>query len=107
VLFLGREDSTLNVGGVKIEAETVEAVVHAHPAVAQCHVTGRPSALMGTLLDLSVVPRDAGADVVALKREIAAWCRDRLPPAARPATVRIVAEIAMTAAGKLRRQVAP
>lgn len=107
VLFLGREDSTLNVGGVKIEAETVEAVVHAHPAVAQCHVTGRPSALMGTLLELRVVPHDAGADTVALKREIAAWCRDRLPPAARPATVRIVAEIATTGAGKLQRSIAP
>ena len=105
VLFLGREDSTLNVGGVKIEAETVEAVVHAHPAVAQCHVSGRPSALMGTLLELRVVPHDACADAVALKREIAAWCRDRLPPAARPATVRIVSEIATTGAGKLQRSI--
>lgn len=104
-LFLGREDSTLNVGGVKIEAETVEAVVHAHPAVAQCHVAGRASALMGTLLELRVVPRDAGADAVVLKREIVAWCRDRLPPAARPATVRIVAEIATTGAGKLQRSI--
>lgn len=104
VLFLGREDATLNVGGIKVQAETVEAVVHAHPAVAQCHVSGRPSALMGTLLDLSVVARDPAADAAALKREIAAWCRERLPPAARPATVRIVPEIATTGAGKLQRR---
>lgn len=104
-LFLGREDSTLNVGGVKVQAETVEAVVHAHPAVAQCQVSGRASALMGTLLELRVVPSDACADAAALKREIAAWCRDRLPPAARPATVRIVQDIATTGAGKLQRSI--
>lgn len=104
VLFLGREDATLNVGGIKVQAETVEAVVHAHPAVAQCHVSGRPNALMGTLLTLSVVARDPAVDASALKREIAAWCRERLPPAARPATVRIVAEIATTGAGKLQRR---
>lgn len=102
--FLGREDSTLNVGGVKVQVEAVEEIVHAHPAVAQCHITAKPSAMMGTLLTLSVVPRaDQPHDAAMLRQEIAQYCKAHLPPAARPATIRIVAEIPMSAAGKTDR----
>ena len=102
--FLGREDSTLNVGGVKVQVEAVEEIVHAHPAVAQCRITAKPSAMMGTLLTLSVVPRaDQAHDVAMLRQEIAQYCKAHLPPAARPATIRIVAEIPVSAAGKTER----
>ncbi len=104
VRFLGREDSTLNVGGVKVQVEAVEEIVHAHPAVAQCRITGKPSAMMGTLLTLSVVPRaDQPHDAAMLRQEIAQYCKAHLPPAARPATIRIVAEIPVSAAGKTER----
>lgn len=102
--FTGREDTTLNVGGVKVQVEAVEEIVHAHPAVAQCAITARPSAMMGSLLTLSVVPRaDTEADPAMLKKDIALWCKERLPPPARPATIRIVAEIPVSAAGKTER----
>lgn len=102
--FLGREDSTLNVGGVKVQVEAVEEIVHAHPAVAQCRITAKPSAMMGTLLTLSVVPRAEVADDAAmLRQQIAQYCKAHLPPAARPATIRIVSEIPMSAAGKTER----
>jgi len=103
VMFLGREDMALNVGGTKVQVEAVEDVVHAHPAVAQCRISARPSAMMGNLLTLSVVPKEQAVDAAALKRDIASWCRDKLPAPARPATIRIVPEIAITAAGKQQR----
>jgi acyl-coenzyme A synthetase/AMP-(fatty) acid ligase len=106
--FLGREDSTLNVGGVKVQVEAVEEIVHAHPAVAQCRITAKPSAMMGTLLTLSVVPRmDMVQDAAMLRQEIAQYCKAHLPPAARPATIRIVPEIPMSAAGKTERTKLP
>jgi len=104
VLFLGRDDASLNVGGVKVQVEAVEQVVHDHPDVAQCCITARPSPIMGNLLTLSVVPRDPATDSVALKREIKVWCKERLPRPAQPATIKIVAEIAMSASGKLERK---
>lgn len=107
VLFLGREDSMFNVGGVKIQAEEVEEVVHAHPAVARCRVVARPSALTGSLLALSIVPRSDDFDDAVLRRDVARWCRERLPPAARPASIRIVADLPVTAAGKLSRTDTP
>lgn len=102
--FSGREDTTLNVGGVKVQVEAVEEIVHAHPAVAQCRITAKPSAMMGSLLTLSVVPRaEVEADPATLRQEIALWCKSRLPPPARPATIRIVPEIPVSIAGKTER----
>lgn len=106
--FAGREDATLNVGGIKVQVEAVEEIVHAHPAVAQCRITAKPSAMMGSLLTLSVVPRaEVGADPAALRQEIALWCKSRLPPPARPATIRIVQELPLSIAGKTERTVLP
>ena len=102
--FAGREDTTLNVGGIKVQVEAVEEIVHAHPAVAQCRITAKPSAMMGSLLTLSVVPRaEVDTDPATLRQDIALWCKSRLPPPARPATIRIVQEIPVSIAGKTER----
>lgn len=106
--FIGREDTTLNVGGIKVQVEAVEEIVHAHPAVAQCRITAKPSAMMGNLLTLSVVPRaEVDIDPATLRQEIALWCKSRLPPPARPATIRIVQEIPVSSAGKTERAIKP
>lgn len=106
--FAGREDTTLNVGGIKVQVEAVEEIVHAHPAVAQCRITAKPSAMMGSLLTLSVVPRaEVVTDPAALRQEIALWCKSRLPPPARPATIRIVQELPLSIAGKTERATKP
>ena len=47
VELLGRDSVTINSGGEKIFAEEVEAALKAHPAVYDCVVAGRPSALWG------------------------------------------------------------
>ena len=103
VYFLGREDASVNVGGVKVQIEAVEEVVHRHAQVAQCRISAKPNPIMGNLLSLSVVPRDAACDAAALRKDITVWCKQHLPRAAQPATIRIVDEIAVTAAGKVER----
>lgn len=106
--FAGREDATLNVGGIKVQVEAVEEIVHAHPSVAQCRITAKPSAMMGSLLTLSVVPgAEVTTDPATLRQEIALWCKSRLPPPARPATIRIVSELPLSSAGKTERAIKP
>jgi acyl-CoA synthetase (AMP-forming)/AMP-acid ligase II len=102
VYFLGRASTSVNVGGIKVQPEEVEAVLRDHPAVAECRVSARPSALLGSLLVAEVVPGPAApSDLpLALKR----FCRERLPRAAQPATITLVAAIATTGAGKLARE---
>jgi acyl-CoA synthetase (AMP-forming)/AMP-acid ligase II len=103
IYFLGRDSSTINIGGTKVHPEDVEAIVNEHPDVAASQVSSRPNPLVGALLTLTVAPRDPAMDAAAFKQSIKAWCRDRLPREAQPATIKIVESIAATAAGKLSR----
>lgn len=106
VVFLGRDDASVNVGGIKVHPEMVEAHVNAHPGVAASAVEVRPSALVGALLTLNVVPHDPETDPVLFRRDIKAWCRGGLPREAQPATIRVVGAVAASAGGKLLRTAA-
>ncbi len=107
VRFLGRETSAVNIGGAKIQPEEIEYLIHDHPEVAMARIETRPSPITGALLMLTVVPEAPEADAAALKKTLAAFCRERLPREARPARIRIASraelEAEITAAGKLAR----
>lgn len=105
-LFLGRDSGAVNVGGVKVHPERVEAVIGAVPGVALAQVRGRPSALTGALLVAEVQLRD-GADPDAVRAAILAACRAALEREAVPASVRFVEGLRTNAAGKLVRMEAP
>ncbi len=101
-LFLGRENGAINVGGNKVYPEEVEHVLLAHPAVNLARVSARKSPITGQLVVAEVVAMpgvDAGALPVALKT----WCADRLPHWKRPAMIRVVAQLAASAGGKVDR----
>ncbi len=101
--FLGRESAAVSIGGTKIQPEEVERVLLGHPAIAAATVASRPSGLTGALLTLTVVPKDPAAEPAALRRAVAAFCRERLPREAMPARITVAPEIAMTSAGKIAR----
>jgi len=103
VYFLGRISAAINIGGTKVNPEAVEAVINAHPEVAAAQVSSRPSPLVGALLTLMVLPRDSTCDAAAFKQSVKTWCRERLPREAQPATIKVVASIATTAADKISR----
>ena len=101
--FLGRDSGAVNIGGTKVVPEDVEAIVNDHPQVLASRVSARPNPIMGSVLALEVAPRDAAADPALLRASVKAWCRDRLPREAQPATVKVVAAIEAAASGKLSR----
>jgi acyl-CoA synthetase (AMP-forming)/AMP-acid ligase II len=101
VLFVGREGGSVNIGGIKVQPEAVEAVLRGHPSVAECRISARPSAVLGAILAAEVVAGPEAPD--DLRLQLKRWCKDRLPREAQPATITLVTEIATTAAGKLAR----
>lgn len=103
LFFVGRDSSTINIGGTKVHPEAVEAIVNAHPMVAACQVSSRPNPLVGSLLTLAVAPHDADMDAALFKQSVKDWCRERLPREAQPATIKMVGSITETAAGKVSR----
>jgi len=104
--FLGRRKGVINVGGLKVFPEEVEAAINRHPAVRVSIVRPKRSSITGSLVSADVV-LDGATDSTGrhddVKREILQICRDRLAPHKIPATIRFVPELEVAAAGKLAR----
>ena len=103
IFFRGRRDGVANVGGTKIHIEDVEGIIRQHGQVLDCRVSKKPSPVLGTVLSLQIVARDSGVDLNTLRADISAWCREKLPRAARPVTTSIVAALDTNASGKVSR----
>ncbi len=103
VRFLGRRSGAINVGGDKVFPESVERVLTAHPAVFSATVRGRKSPITGALVEAEVVLAPTHAPAPALRDELLAHCRARLPRHAVPALLRFGAAPIATAAGKQQR----
>jgi acyl-CoA synthetase (AMP-forming)/AMP-acid ligase II len=108
--FVGRSDGVINVGGLKVHPEEVEAVINRHPSVRMSRVKARRNPITGAVLVADIVLRrdedDDGEAVAAdaLKGEIIESCSRVLPPYKVPAAIRLVTALEVTAAGKLVRQ---
>jgi acyl-coenzyme A synthetase/AMP-(fatty) acid ligase len=107
--FLGRRSGLINVGGLKVYPEEVEAAINRHPAVRMSMVRSRRSPITGALVAADVVLKGepdssgTGGESVDFRREILQICHDRLAPHKIPATIRFVSALEMAAAGKLAR----
>jgi acyl-coenzyme A synthetase/AMP-(fatty) acid ligase len=107
--FVGRKGGIVNVGGLKVHPEEVEAIINSHPNVQMSLVTARRNPITGFLLAADVLPRSApnGSDASELlKSEIIAICRGRLAAYKVPVAIRFVSKLDVAASGKLVRSVA-
>jgi acyl-coenzyme A synthetase/AMP-(fatty) acid ligase len=108
--FAGRKGGIINVGGLKVNPEEVEAVINRHPQVRMSLVHPRKSPITGAIVVAEVVLREqpgaGGADARtgALRGEILDLCRDRLAQHKVPAIVRFVPALSVAASGKLERR---
>lgn len=102
VKFMGRENGLINIGGIKVYPETIEAIIKSVNGVALVYVAGKRSALTGSLVTADIQLSD-GADPEETKARILQTCRNFLPREAVPATIRFVSEFDLNAAGKLAR----
>jgi acyl-CoA synthetase (AMP-forming)/AMP-acid ligase II len=103
--FVGRRGGIINVGGLKVHPEEIEAVINSHPAVRMSLVRGRRNPFTGAIAVAEVVLNGGAGDEAALKSEILEICRRQLAPFKVPASVKFAPALAMTAGGKLERAV--
>jgi acyl-coenzyme A synthetase/AMP-(fatty) acid ligase len=107
--FMGRAGGVINVGGLKVHPEEVEAVINAIPWVRMSLVKARRNPITGAVVTAEVVladESDAGGERpqgAELTREIIEACRRGLPAHKVPAMIRIVPSLEVSAAGKLVR----
>jgi acyl-coenzyme A synthetase/AMP-(fatty) acid ligase len=107
--FMGRAGGVINVGGLKVHPEEVEAVINAIPWVRMSLVKSRRNPITGAVVTAEVVLADETGvpgerpEGAALTREIIEACRRGLPAHKVPAMVRIVPSLEVSPAGKLVR----
>jgi len=97
----GRRADTIITGGENVAPQEVEAVLLAHPAVADAGVHGRPDPEWGEAIVATVVLRpgdDLGAD------DLRAWCAERLATFKVPKEIAFANALPRTASGKLVRR---
>jgi acyl-coenzyme A synthetase/AMP-(fatty) acid ligase len=98
----------VNVGGLKVHPEEVEAVINRHHLVRMSLVRPKNSPITGSVLigDVVLKPEAEGAltDRIGIKQDILRHCREILPRHKIPAAIRLVPTLAVGAAGKLARR---
>jgi len=101
--FVGRANGVINVGGLKVHPEEVEAVINRHPDVRMSLVRARKSPITGAVVVADVVLRDTAAPAAEVEGEILRLCRAGLTRHKVPSAIRFVPALAVAATGKLAR----
>ncbi|MDE1933078.1 class I adenylate-forming enzyme family protein [Bradyrhizobium sp.] len=103
--FVGRRGGIINIGGLKVHPEEIEAVINRHDGVRMSRVRARKSPITGAIVVADVVLAD-GSDASRrdeIKSRIIADCRASLAPHKVPAMIKFVDKLDITPAGKLAR----
>ena len=103
--FVGRRGGIINIGGLKVHPEEIEAAINRHDEVRMSRVRARRSPITGAIVVADVVLAD-GCDVSRsdeIKSRIIADCKATLAPHKVPAMIKFVEKLDITAAGKLAR----
>ena len=108
--FAGRRGGIINVGGLKVHPEEIEAVINRHPSVRMSLVQGRQNPVTGSIVVADVVLKGEGLIAeksphqIALKDDILKLCRETLPRHKVPAAISLVPALKVAATGKLVRR---
>lgn len=95
----GRAKELIKVSGYTVHPADVEAVFHAHPAVATCAVVARAQGADERIVAFVVLKDGASATPRALR----AFVAERIADHKRPRVVRVLAELPALANGKVDR----
>ena len=102
--FTGRRGGIINIGGLKVHPEEIEAVINQHAGVQMSRAKSRRSPITGAVVVADVVLSDnGGTERADIRENILAACRAALPPHKVPAIIRFVPSLELTEAGKLAR----
>jgi acyl-coenzyme A synthetase/AMP-(fatty) acid ligase len=101
--FLGRKTGVINVGGLKVHPEEVEAAINRHPKVRASLVRARKNPITGSIVVADVLLKDGTDQDTALRQEIVQFCQERLARHKVPTAIQFVPNLNVSATGKLIR----
>jgi len=103
--FVGRRGGIINIGGLKVHPEEIEAVINRHAEVRMSRARSRRSPITGAIVVADVILADADSSGRSneIREQILADCRASLASYKVPAVIKFVSSLDITAAGKLAR----
>ncbi len=101
--FAARNDDMIISSGYNIAGPEVEAVLLAHPAVAECAVVGQPDADRGHIVAAHVVLAAGQAGDAALVKALQEHVKAAIAPYKYPRAVHFVTALPKTETGKIQR----
>ena len=96
----GRSKSVINVSGLKVFPEEVEAVLEMIPEIKQARISSSPHPLMGQIIEGEIILHE-GATIDV--EDVLTYCKKRLSAFKAPQRLKIVDSLPMTSSGKLQR----
>jgi acyl-coenzyme A synthetase/AMP-(fatty) acid ligase len=103
--FVGRRGGIINIGGLKVHPEEIEAVINRQPEVRMSRAKSRRSPITGGIVVVDVILADDAdpSHSDEIRKRILADCKASLAPHKVPAMIKFVSSLDITAAGKLAR----
>jgi long-chain acyl-CoA synthetase len=96
----GRSKSVINISGLKVFPEEVEAVLEMIPEIKLARISSSPHPLLGQIIEAEVVlHQGATIDV----EDVLTYCKKRLSAFKAPQRLKVVKSLPMTGSGKLQR----
>ncbi len=102
--FNGRKDDVITSAGYRIGPAEIEDCLMKHPAVALVAVVGSPDEVRTEIVKAFVVPKADVTPGAAVADDIKKFVKKRLAAHEYPREVEFVAELPMTATGKIMRR---
>lgn len=103
LFVMGRIDDVINVAGHRLSTGAIEAVLAAHPAVAECAVIGVADEIKGQVPRGFVVLK-SGASADGVSAELMSAVREQIGPVAALQRVDVVPALPKTRSGKILRK---
>jgi acetyl-CoA synthetase len=100
---VGRNDDVIKSSGYRIGPFEIESVLHEHPAVRECAVTGVPDPVRGTAVKATIVLAPGFTGSAELTGELQEWVKTNTAPYKFPRIVAYVDALPKTVNGKIRR----
>ena len=105
VLFRGREDGVINVGGDKVYPEEVENILLKHPLVSAARVYAKSNPITGSLVAADVTLIDQQTDENKAKKLLQEYSVEMLDRHKSLASIKIVPRFNLNSSGKIVREV--
>ena len=103
ILFQGRLNGSINVGGNKVMPEEVEKIILQYPGVQMVSVSSQKSSFMGNLVQAEIIAT-LNTSQEEYRRELIAYCRQHLDAYKVPMFIKFVNEISTSSTGKILRK---